>query len=332
MGSTHSKRKKCKACCSLRPKVQQDKLDAKVISVMGALIQSTQEFQNYINTHLEWNTTLCISGELKSEGKTASNYRYTPQTSILAPKEIQEKHENVVDNYMWLFHQMNQSYKRPIYVVTIPRKWRLYTFHFHKDGSIQTTNENKEEDKSMNKLLYQFLESFDIGPSRMQKLRVSCQGAGYRSYLIDMVSFFYEMYSTDTNYTDIFTLEVKTPAKTKDGDTYQMYFQDSKKEKGYNFYTPKKRSVGFIYENFKHALSLQENYIHKNIRGYCLEHKIHRWSDFDANDIDDALTILMILNAFKVKQEPLTSQERHYINHIKDDMESWFLQFSDYGI
>jgi hypothetical protein len=306
MGRSPSKRKKCKPCCSLRPKVQQDKLDANVISVMGALIQSTQDFQNYINTHLEWNTTLCISGELKSEGKTASNYRYTPQTSILTPKEIQEKHENVVDNYMWLFHQMNQSYKRPIYVVTIPRKWRLYTFHFHKDGSIQTTNENKEEDKSMNTLLYQFLESFEIGPSRMQKLRGSCQGAGYRSYLIDMVSFFYEMYSTD--------------------------FHDSKKEKGYNFYTPKKRSVGFIYENFKLALSLQGNYIHKNIRDYCLEHKIHRWSDFDANDIDDSFTILMILNAFKVKQEPLTSRERHYINHIKDDMEPWFLQFSDYGV
>ena len=44
------------------------------------------------------------------------------------------------------------------------------------------------------------------------------------------------------------------------------------------------------------------------IRKHLLENKINRWTDFSANDIDDAFTILMLIQAFN----GLTGENRNH--------------------
>ena len=100
-----------------------------IIDIMGAPIQSKEEFSTIIERIMKPHTTLCISGELKKygEGKPASNYRHKDD----------EENENIISNYFYLFQKYRDiSGGRPIIVTTIPRSWRRYSFYIRPNGTI----------------------------------------------------------------------------------------------------------------------------------------------------------------------------------------------------
>ena len=65
-----------------------------------------------------------------------------------------------------------------------------------------------------------------------------------------------------------------------------------------------------------------------NIREYVNTHIVHRWSDFDVNDIDDALTILMIMHAYRCKDSSPTKKEKIICNKLEDQILFWFEQLN----
>ena len=107
-------------------------------------------------------------------------------------------------------------------------------------------------------------------------------------------------------------------------------------------YTPKNESVFKIYKDFELAVDPYENDIKKKIRAQLSENRIDRWSDFDGNDIDDALTMLMLMHSFRgiVKRCEVVNTNTMFIEEkyvMSDDeeiiyksiervMEPWFKQ------
>ena len=69
-------------------------------------------------------------------------------------------------------------------------------------------------------------------------------------------------------------------------------------DNGLVFMCPKRESVKSIYREFSEAICLEENATKAKIREHLKKSRIHRWTDFSANDTDDAFTILMMIHAF----------------------------------
>ena len=142
------------------------------------------------------------------------------------------------------------------------------------------------------------LDSFDISKGKMCKMRESWRGAKYNTYLIDMVSFLYQLKLNADNFHDIFGVEYYRKLTTVKGgpqvgkwkpnnDMEYMYYDRTCDNDGYIIYTPRNESVYNIYKEFELAIDPYENDVKKNIRNQLLENRIDRWSDFDGNDIDD---------------------------------------------
>ena len=93
-----------------------------ILEIMGAPIKDPSIYLEDISRYLRSNTTLCIGGELKTseEGKPASNFRYE--------KDL-ELNSNVIENYIQLFRLHKEIFRsKPIFVTTIPRSWRKYSW------------------------------------------------------------------------------------------------------------------------------------------------------------------------------------------------------------
>ena len=281
-----------------------------IIDIMGAPIINPIEFEGYIKRWIQSDTKLCISGELKEygDGCPASNYRYKIDNKV---------NDNVISNYYNIFyHYRNKTYNRPVYVTTIPREWRIYSWYINETGEFILSNKLENvESTPINKCIIKpviedMLKSFAIDKDNLVKLRESCKGAKYNTYLIDMISFLYQVKMCSGVSHDIFSAEYRKINHVKGGqnvdkwtpepETNYMYF-DKTTENGTVFFTPTKESIYEIYKDFEQAINPYENDIKKSIRNHLLENRIDRWTDFDANDIDDALTILMLMHAFRGK-------------------------------
>ena len=318
-----------------------------IMEIMGPPICETSEFNSNIRRWIQEDTKLCISGELKmlGDGCPASNYRY---------KNDVKKNLNVIENYYSLFEEYSvKTGERPIYVITIPRDWRLYSWNISEFGEIYISDKLTGSIKE-DTVLTNMLESFDISKEKMCKMRESCRGAKYNTYLIDMISFLYQLKLDSDNFHDIFGVEYRKLTTVKGGpevgkwkpnkDMEYMYYDRTSDNDGYIMYTPKNESVYNIYKEFELAINPYENDIKKNIRNQLLTNRIDRWSDFDGNDIDDALTMLMLLHSFKgiiKKTETVNTQtvftEEKYVmnddekiiyNSIERNMSLWFEQLA----
>lgn len=275
-----------------------------IMDIMGAPIDKPEYFEGYIKRWIQSDTKLCISGELKElgEGCPASNYRYKNDIKI---------NDNVIDNYLNMFyHYCDKTNDRPVYVTTIPRDWRIYSWLINDDGEF-ILSDNVESTVVVDIVIMNMLEKFSIDKKKRIKLRESCRGSKYNTYLIDMISFLYQVRLETDNPLDTYQVDYRTLHCTEGGplvgkwmpqvDTSYLYFNKTMDTDGKVFFTPKKESVTGIYKEFKLAIDPYENDVKKSIRNHLLEHRIDRWSDFDANDIDDALTILMLMHAFRGK-------------------------------
>lgn len=314
-----------------------------ILDIMGAPICDRVEFNNTIKRWIQSDTQLCISGELKrlGEGCPASNYRYLKN---------KETNDTVIDNYLQLFIEYSiKTMGKPIFVTTIPRDWRIYSWKISEDGDILITDKLKNKVEN-DILITGLLMNYNLTRSHIIKLRDCCRGSKYNTYLIDMISFLYQIKLDKNNFHDIYNVDYrkitvnnggsKVGKWTPDKNMSYLYFDKSIENDGYVFYTPKNESVFNIYKEFEEAINPYENETKKNIRNHLLNHRIDRWTDFNANDIDDALTMLMLIHSFngitesvevnngntrftKVKYE-ISSDEKVIYDCLEENMSDWF--------
>jgi len=324
--------------------------DPHIIDIMGAPIQGREEFKGCAKRWIEEGTTLCISGELKryTEGSPASNYR----------NKDPELNDNVIDNYFHLFtHHQEVTRGKPIIVNTIPRSWRKYSWLIQEDGNIiredQAFRRSIDDPGSQLYLsgpvgdpdahdiedtdLKMFLDYYGIYPEQLIKIRESCKGARYHTYLIDMISFLYQMKMDTSEFHKMFSSDYRKVTASSDEKSI-LSFEDTTDNAGYVFFSPNKSSVDQIYREFELAISLEDNEVKADIRNHLMEHRIDRWTDFDANDTDDAFTILMMIHAFKglvtsddgytipYSDTQMTSEEGIILDSLEIIMKPWFSQ------
>lgn len=279
-----------------------------IMEIMGAPITEPSVFLEEIQKMMDCSTTLCIGGELKTsdEGKPASNFRYEKDTEL---------NRNVIENYVQLF-QLHESIFRskPIFVATIPRSWRLYSWLIQEDGTIiRKDQEYRKEysnsyhgfpggdetaqDKADDNLM-RFLSHNCIERDHLIKIRECCKGARYHTYLADMFSFLYQLRINSEEFSDTYYPEFRELDIIQEKDKPDRLVFEKTMGKGTVFMCPKKDSVKSIYQDFQEAISLDENSTKEKIRKHLRENTIHRWTDFSANDTDDAFTILMMIHAF----------------------------------
>ena len=330
------------------------------MDIMGAPISQNEEFQLNVDTLMNCNTTLCISGELKKygEGQPASNYRYNSDDLL---------NENVIRNYFYLFKKYDElNLRKPIIVTTIPLLWRKYSWFIRKNGTILQIDQDYHRecsdpdgrfewtglpdevdlhDKEANSLM-KFLEVCGVTPSAIGKLGESCEksevlGHAPRTYLIDMISFLYQRKINSNEFHSLFSLEYRSPTSITgaemtwpvfqtDEKMNYLFFEETRDNDGYIFFVPKSESVNLIYQEFDKAIDPYENEVKKRIREHLCKYHIDRWTDFDANDTDDAFTILMLIHAFScnntLEEIPLLLSEEEEIikKNLEELMKPWF--------
>ena len=254
--------------------------------------------------------TLCIGGELKTyeEGKPASNFRY---------EKDEDLNKNVIENYLQLFRLHKEIYNWPIFVTTIPRSWRTYSWLITEEGRI--IRKDQEYRKNMGKPevrgsmvapvdetaqdkideeLTLFLSYNCIERDELIKIRECCKGARYHTYLADMISFLYQLRCNHEEFSDTFYPEYREVDICNHADSMDTLSFEKSMDNGIVFLCPKRESVKSIYQDFEEAISLEENKTKEKIRQHLKTSTVHRWTDFSANDTDDAFTILMMIHAF----------------------------------
>lgn len=280
------------------------------IDIMAALITEPSVFIEEIKKIMSLShPTVCIGGELKTseEGKPASNFRYEKDEGL---------NKNVIENYLQLFRLHKEIYDWPIFVTTIPRSWRIYSWLIQEDGKIirkdqeyrkimvkpevrgsmvapiDETAQDKLDEELTLFLSYNCVESYHL-----IKIRECCKGARYHTYLADMFSFLYQLRCNHDEFSDTFYPEYREALICNRDSKDTLSFEKSMDD-GMVFLCPKRESVKSIYQDFEEAISLEENPTKAKIREHLRSSTVHRWTDFSENDTDDAFTILMMIHAF----------------------------------
>ena len=307
------------ASCCARPVVDRKR----VIDIMGGLTQSKTNFDRWLRLNYKQGTIISLGGELKEHGEGAppSNFR---------AKDV-ELNTNVVQNIMSLIIASKTIDKQSlIFVNTIPRNKRLISFNITDEGVINTTVDKKFAwygHEYVTDTLTEFLEGFGINSPELMKIRESCKGARYNTYLIDMISFLYQTKNIIGEREDTFEEEYRLPVVYTDAGKKEIYMNKvTDNTTGYKFMVPKDESIEKIYIDFVEAISNNDNPVKRAIRHYVNTHYVQRWTDFDVNDTDDAFTILMILYAYRCKEERLTKGEDRIVKSIEEQIEFWFDQ------
>ena len=283
-----------------------------VVEIMGSLISDQGLFLEDIRWRIKKGCILCIGGELKAfgEGKPASNFRYEKDLKI---------NSVVIDNYFQLInHHHDVCPYHPIFITSIPREMRKYSWFIDEDGTmIRKDHEYRRRVNNMedpisyhgfpgggestmditDENFMRFLSANCIEKEQMVKIRECCRGAKYHTYLVDMISFLYQLRCNDNEFKTSFRPEFRKLEVKNDGTKEQLYFNHTM-ERGNVFMCPKNCTVNGIYFELGEAISLKENPTKGKIRKHLMENNIHRWTDFSANDTDDAFTILMMIHSF----------------------------------
>jgi len=325
-----------------------------ILDISGALIQNHMEFKSSVYRWVEENTILCITGELKRsvDGDSASNFRYKKDTSL---------NQNVIENYRYLFNlHQSKTNKMPIFVTTIPRSWRLYSWLIQEDGSIIRKDEGykkaikaelSEMDGDERRIalhrggygetehdfedteLLAFLYMYGVTLDKLIKIRESCKGAHFHTYLIDMISFFYQMKIVSPEFHDTFVPDYRVILT----EGSKLSFENTNGA-GTVFFVPGKNDIDHFYRDMYLAISPEENTVKASIRKHLVEHRIDRWTDFDANDTDDAFLFLMLIHAFKGHDKEdsvpydkvsMTSEEGEILSSLEGIMEMWFYRMNE---
>ena len=219
-----------------------------VIDIMGALTQDRGVFLHWLNNVYTKDTVISLGGELKSkeDGKPPSNFR----------SRDKNLNENVVHNLLSLIMKTKSTGKQSsIFVNTIPRNKRLLSFNIGESGSMKVRVDPKftlYTEEYITKTLHEFLGKFGIGVEQLLKVRDSCKGAKYNTYLIDMISFLYQIVNVKTEGGKYFEREFRLPViNSVSGYPSEIYMNKvTDTSTAYEFMVPKNESIENIYIDF----------------------------------------------------------------------------------
>ena len=326
-----------------------------LIEVGGAPVDS-----EWIKRAIESRGTLFIQGELKSlgQGDPASNFRF---------KSDKDKNNLVVSNLKELFklyhgQQKNKTQPEPVVITSVPRKMRTQVYHMGKcetEAGVTATGEiwvssSTAQDPMTERLaketdtIQKFIEKMGIKVT-FAKMANSTEGAGYRSYMADLISFVLmidyhfhkEMFEQKKFEAVIVKADEKDESgepllkefdqgegrmwKPREGHDY-LYFKevDDSYDSDYTntFWYPKEGSIEKVYSQIHQLLSLEESGFKGMVRKFFSEVKSYgRISDHWLNDIDDPFTFYMFYNCYLYN---CSEGEKH----VKDQIEKIIQSFS----
>ena len=301
------------------PDFQRDSETRRVVEIASAPNFTTPDFQKFIETISE-DTVLCCQFEPKVRGP-GDKYPHGDVSSNLRYKHDGPTNNTVVKNTLLLLKTF-QKMNKPIYITSVGRTQRYKTFKLIDDGSVKVYNNvTNAELSSESTLMNEFLKSMGIDGEKMKILKQSSEYG--QSYFADLISFVYMM---NQHYhpecfedSHLNSLVLNTDSKMYDGSPIlkpvkqgdrvwnpkegydYLYFDPSIPEKGdFHFKVPVEGSINKVYHQLNELLSLQENGMKEMVRKYFANiEKYDRISDYWVNDLDDGITLLLILNAYK---------------------------------
>ena len=285
----------------------QHEIGTKILEIAAAPVSELPEVTK--------NTIIHIQGFPNSlgEGDTPSNFRFKKNKYV----------NNVVcERWLQLFQDSRISeISDGVYVTTFPREGRLRSYKMNEDGSFVVSDKDKETLQDETAVFDAFLKRVGLDEEKMKILREASVGARYNTYLADMISFLMMIYKE--HFVEKYFKPHIVPAGDErlhpvvkggrtwtpiDGNDYLYFDEVSKEEGGIKFYIYNPEQYHYIYEKIILAISSEENSVKSDIRMFFSEIRSYeRWSDYAINDVDDILTIYMILNAFTSSE--LTPQE-----------------------
>lgn len=250
---------------------------------------------------VEENTVLCIQAcpTQLGEGDVSSNLRN---------KHDKEKNNQGCARWVEILTKVGTAYS-----TTLSRGERMRMYTINDDGTIAVYNKQKDEIPEEKETLKKFLEHFGMDAERVKVMKgASAYGATYMADMLSLIMTMETMFNTDVFNTEWFVPEV---VKAGDERLKPVTKDDGKvwtpvEGNDYLYFTPSKEGEGVkimkyggdfyaIYGKLQELLSLEENEVKADLRkmfNFCGAY--HRFSDVWINDIDDALTLYMILNAY----------------------------------
>lgn len=299
---------------------EQDETAPRILEVAGAPVSDITEVTK--------NTVIHIQGFPNSlgDGDTPSNFRYKKDTSI---------NNGVCERWMKIFEDSSLSnISDGIYVTTFPREGRLRSYKMNEDGSFVVSDKEKNTLQDETTAFETFFKSVGLDEGKMKVLREASAGARYNTYLADMLSFLMMIYKEHFEDKYLKPYIVKTGDERlqpveKNGRVWNpvqgndyLYFDEVSEDTdgSIKFYFYNTEYYDFIYEKLLLAISVEENSVKSDIRKFFSEMRIYeRWSDYAINDVDDILTIYMIINAFVgVEITPQEDFIKSQFDHIAD--------------
>tara|TARA_Y100001980_G_C14556194_1_gene346838 strand:- start:8037 stop:8984 length:948 start_codon:yes stop_codon:yes gene_type:complete len=247
------------------------------------------------------NTVLCIQAcpSQLGEGDVSSNLRH---------KHDNEKNNQGCEKWLEILTSAGS-----VYSTTLSREERMRMYKMNEDGTIDVYNKQKDEVPEEKETLKNFLEHFGMDTERVKVMKVaSAYGATYMADMLSLIMTMETMFNTGVFKSKWFSPEV---VKAGSGRIQPVEKEDGKiwtpiEGNDYLYFTPSAEGEGVkimkyggdfsdIYSKLQELLSLEENEAKADLRkmfGFCSVYT--RYSDVWINDIDDALTIYMILNAY----------------------------------
>ena len=289
-----------------------------IVEVASALVQDTPVVSE--------GTILCIgaSPNQLGDGDVSSNLRYKPDNT-----------KNNEGCLRWLDILRASG---GIYSTTLSRGDRIRMYKINEDGTIDVYNKEKDGVPEEKETLKKFLEHFGMYTERVKVMKAaSAYGA---TYMADMISFIMVM---DVMYNGgAFKPNWVLPEIVKaDNELLKSVEKDGKvwtpiAGNDYLYFKPVQHDTegavnimmydgdpSKIYEKLQGLLSLEENEVKADVRKmFDFSGVYTRYSDVWINDIDDALTIYMILNAYSHTE--LTDGQRVIKGQLEEITSTFF--------
>tara|TARA_Y100000817_G_scaffold314776_1_gene315074 strand:- start:732 stop:1745 length:1014 start_codon:yes stop_codon:yes gene_type:complete len=261
-------------------------------------------------------------------GDVASNFRFKLDNGV---------NNTVCTNWGLLLETYKKVSNNPVVITAIHRDNRIRSIKMNEDGTITIFDDQMNEIQYESKLFSQFLLSSGITKKIILNMRESSKGAGYYSYLSDVLSFLNIINSTfnpDMFIKKRMKFEILTPQdkddkggkklkpfKKENGDEWipkkdfnYLYFENSsdiEQEHTNDYLFLKEENVPILYRQFLDLISSEDNQTKQLIRKFFSQiNTFYRWSDYWINDIDDAITILTIINCYNKSSIPLNVDEK----------------------
>ena len=319
-----------------------------IIELASALLGTDEMVTNMMSKLSMPGTTLflpAMPNEL-GMGDVASNFRY---------KHDMEQNNIVVQRWLDVFREYKKNENKNHVVITaVSRADRYMTFKLLENGLIEVLNNQNKNTLYVKEtaIMSKFLVCHNITTEHMKKIRMSSEGARFNTYMADMIGFMNimnfkyhpEMYDKSFMKPYIVTPECKFHRAEVDGEFMLQPVVINGKEwqpnPGFNylyfrnpsykdcdvsqvFHILKSGSMPKVYNQIFEALDDRENGTKEMIRNYLSEMSMYnRYSDFWVNDIDDAFTILMIINAYKYCE--LNELDVLILERFETITEPWF--------